>query len=463
MSDDAARRPTDPASGRAGAVPLPETHAGPAAPGAAPTDDMRARWSFLAEASDHLADSLDYETTLRTVAGLSLPLLGSWSIVDLCDADGTVRRLAIVHHDPEMQKLARQLEEGWPPQRDDPVGAASVVRTGTSELIARVPDDLLEKVARGPENRRLLGSLGIASLMTVPMRARGRILGAMTFLSSSPDRIFTESDLSLAEDLGRRCAVSIENARLHRDALALAESEAGRLRAEAADEVKAEFLSMLNHELRTPLNGIAGYLELLAMEVAGPLTSRQREYVDRIQAGERQMLRMVEDMLNFIRLYSQEIQYETVDFPLCQVVEDAAGAYRPTLEGKGLALRIDCPAEVRASADPAKVWQVLFNLLSNARKFTEPGGEVAVESAPSGENVVLRVRDTGCGIEPRKLGKIFDPFVQGDPALSRRAEGIGLGLAISRQLARGMGGDLTAETVSGEGSTFTLTLPAARA
>jgi signal transduction histidine kinase len=454
MDPDAARR-------EGGRTDAPADGAGAQASLPTRADDARARWSFLATASEHLADSLDYETTLRTVAGLSLPLLGSWSIVDLIEPDGDLRRLAIVHPDPGLQPLAQRLEDGWPPRRDDPVGPATVARTGVSELVATVADDLLVQSARGDENLRLLRSLGIASLMTVPMRARGRILGTMTFLSSSPERTFTQSDLSLAEDLGRRCGVSIENARLHRDALSLAASEAARLRAETADEAKAEFLSMLSHELRTPLNGIAGYLELLAMEVAGPLTSRQREYVDRIQTGERQLLRMIEDMLNFIRLYSQQIQYERVDFPLLQVVDDVTAAYRAPLEAKGLALHVVCPPSIRASADAAKVWQVLSNLLSNARKFTEPGGQVWVECESEGGMVRVWVHDTGCGMDAASLRKIFEPFFQADLSLTRSADGAGLGLAISRQLARGMDGDLTVETVWGEGSTFTLTLPAA--
>jgi signal transduction histidine kinase len=456
MDPDAVRlRPEGARTDASGGAPYAEASSPTA------VDDARARWSFLAAASEHLADSLDYETTLRTVAGLSVPLLGSWSIVDLVEPDGAIRRLAIVHPDPAMQALAQRLESGWPPQRDDPVGPATVARTGVAELVVTVPDELLVRVAGGDENLGLLRSLGIASLITVPMRARGRILGTMTFLSASPERTFTASDLSLAEDLGRRCGVSIENARLHRDTLALAESEAGRLRAEAENETKAEFLSMLSHELRTPLNGIAGYLELLSMEVAGPLTGRQRQYIDRIQTGERQLLRMIEDMLNFIRLYSQQVQYERVDFPLAGVVQDVAGSYRPALEAKGLALHVHCPPDLRANADAAKVWQVVSNLLSNARKFTEPGGQVWVECEADGDVVCVRVRDTGCGMDGASLRKIFDPFYQADLSLTRSADGAGLGLAISRQLARGMDGDLTVETVWGAGSTFTLTLPAA--
>lgn len=439
----------DPAQKRPPARPLSET------------EDAPSRWSFLAEASDCLADSLDYETTLRTVAGLSLPLLGSWSMVDLCEPDGSLRRLAIVHSDPEMQALALTLESTWPPQRDDPLGAPVVVRTGVAELIPHVPDALLVAVARSEDNLQMLRALGITSILTVPMRARGRTLGAMTFLSSG-ERAFHEPDVSLAEDLARRCAIAIDNARLHRQAMSLAEADAARHPSEVADQARSEFLTLLSHELRTPLNGIAGYLELLAMEIAGPLTARQREYLERLQAGERQLLRMVEDMLNFIRLYSNgEVLYDLHEFALLPVLENLEQAYRPALEAKGIALRMRCPDNLRARADPAKVWQVLFNLLSNARKFTEPGGVVSLECSDSGNRVLLRVRDTGRGIVPDRLEMVFEPYVQEETGLTRRADGLGLGLTVGRQLARGMDGDLRCESRPGKGSTFILSLPTA--
>jgi signal transduction histidine kinase len=425
------------------------------------SDDARQRWSFLAEASELLASTLDYESTLRTVAGLSVPLLESWSIVDLLNDDGSIRRLAIVHPDPDKQQIANELEAAWPPSREDPLGVPAVVRTGTSELISHVSDQLLVEVARGAENLGMLRELGIASIMTVPMRARGRIVGAMTFCSAFPNREFRDSDASLAEDLARRCAVAIDNARLHQNALRLAESEAARRQAEVSDRTKSEFLTLLSHELRTPLNGIAGYLELLAMEMAGPLTQRQRDYVDRVQAGERQLLRMVEDMLNFIRLYSGgEVSYDLDDVHLVTLVEDVATAYRPVLEAKDIELIVHCPVDLRAHVDSAKVWQILFNLLSNARKFTEPAGKVTLECTGDETKVLVTVEDTGCGIPPDKLEAIFEPFRQVDSGLNRRVEGLGLGLTVGRQLARGMGGDLTGSSADG-GCTFTLSLPAA--
>ncbi|MEX2582385.1 MAG: GAF domain-containing sensor histidine kinase [Gemmatimonadota bacterium] len=424
----------------------------------ADSETSRSRWAFLAEASRYLADSIEYETTLETVAALALPLLGSWSIVDLTDADGSVRRLTIVHPEADKQAIARELKSGWPPRRDDPMGVSVVARTGESEMMSDISDQFLTEIARDEDNLRRLQALGMTSVITVPMRARGRILGAITFVSSSASRRFSESDLSLAEDLASRCGLAIDNARLHRAATTLVEAERARLRAETADQVKTEFLRTVSHELRTPLNVMAGYLELLVMELAGPLSRMQRQYVERLQAGEEQLLRIVEDMLNFVRLHENEIVYELTDVALRSVVEDVSNAYSQGLIEKGLEFNMNCEPDVRAHADPAKVWQILVNLLSNARKFTDPGGTVTVDCTTVDGRPTLRVIDDGQGIPEDKRELIFEPFVQADSSLTRAAEGMGLGLSISRQLARDMGGDLTVTSVVGEGCTFELTL-----
>jgi hypothetical protein len=256
------------------------------------SDEVRRRWAFLAEASRCLADSLDYEMTIETVAGLALPLLGSWSIVDLTEPDGSISRLAIVHPDADKQEIARELKSGWPPRRDDPVGLSTVAQSGRSDLVDRITDDLLARVARNPQNLGRLRALGMTSVLTVPMAARGHVLGAITFISSAESRRFNDADISLATDLAHRCALAIDNARLHRTAQALVDTERARLAAEAADQIKSEFLATVSHEMRTPLNVIAGYLELLGMEIAGPLTKVQRNYVERIRSGEQQLLRI---------------------------------------------------------------------------------------------------------------------------------------------------------------------------
>lgn len=440
--------------------PLEPTDRGAPATFDTASDATRERWAFLAEASRCLADSLDYEETVETVAGLALPLLGSWSIVDITERRGSVRRLAIVHPDPEKQSVARALKAGWPPRREDPVGVSVVAQTGETAVVSDISEDFLERVARGPENLGHLRELGMTSLITVPMRARGRVVGAITFISSSRSRRFNDADVSLAEDLAERCALAIDNARLHRAAQTLAESERARLEARAASQVKSEFLATVSHELRTPINVMAGYLELLAMELAGPLTDQQRAYIGRTRAAEEQLLRIVEDMLNFVRLYEKEVEYDLTDVMVRRMVTDAVEAYRDGFDQKELELVVRCEADVRAYADPAKVWQILMNLLSNARKFTDPGGKVTVECTSEEEHAVIQVTDTGCGIPSEKLEAVFEPFLQVEASLTRTAEGMGLGLSISRHLARDMGGDLKVISPgTGKGGTFVLTLP----
>jgi GAF domain-containing protein len=192
-----------------------EHSAGPRPGWSAP--ELQGGTHFLAEASRLLADSLDYETTLATVAGLSLPYLGAWCIVDLC-LDDELRRAAVIHSDPGMQALARRLESGWPPARDDPFGVPRAVRTRETEVITPVTDEMLVQVSHSEENLSILRELGMGSLLVVPLLARGEVLGAITYVTPVEGRIHGERDVALAEDLAARCAIALDNARLHREA-----------------------------------------------------------------------------------------------------------------------------------------------------------------------------------------------------------------------------------------------------
>jgi GAF domain-containing protein len=206
------------------------------------------RARFLAEASRLLAQSLDYEATLETVAKLATPELGAWALVDLVEDDGAIRRLAVVHPDPSKQALARELERGYPPAVQDALGAPLVLRTREAELVPEVTDALLVAVARDPRHLEILRSLGIGSLMVVPMLARGHVVGCMTFVSADSERRYAADDLALADDLATRCALAVDNARLYRAAqqaraealAARRDAERGRGVAETAQAVADE-------------------------------------------------------------------------------------------------------------------------------------------------------------------------------------------------------------------------------
>jgi PAS domain S-box-containing protein len=490
----------------------------------AAAEEEARRLEFLAESSALLASSLDYETTLRNVARLAVERVADWCAVDLLDAGGTLRRVAVEHPDPERVALAKRLHEAYPPDPDAPAGVPHVIRTGTMEVVDRIPEALLEASACDAGHLRLLRELGLRSYVAAPLTARGETFGALLFVNAESGRAFTPSEVTLARDLARRAAVAIDNARLVeelRDSNARLEEQAVELEmqaeelqaqaahleelmaeaeaandelqtqseqlqqmtaeleaanahlqatndalaartgeAEQANRTKADFLATMSHELRTPLNAIFGYADLLELEVHGPVTDAQREALERIKRNQRHLLSLINDILNFAKLEAGRVELRIADVPLAETVAGMEALVEPQLRARGLAYeQAPCDPSVRVRGDRERLEQVLLNLLGNAIKFTEPGGRITVSTDAEGDRVRVRVRDTGCGIPPEKLDEIFDPFVQVDRRRGGESQqGVGLGLAISRELARAMGGDLAAASREGEGSVFTLTL-----
>jgi PAS domain S-box-containing protein len=238
------------------------------------------------------------------------------------------------------------------------------------------------------------------------------------------------------------------------------EADALRQAAEEANRAKSTFLAVMSHELRTPLNAIAGYVQLLEMGIHGPVTEAQTEALGRIARSQRHLLRLINDVLNLARIEAGRVDYAIEEVDLAAAAAAVAPMVEPQMAEKGISFALEVPTWLVALADGEKVQQVLLNLLGNAAKFTETGGEVRVTGARDGGRVLVRVADTGIGIPPGKLESVFQPFLQVDVSRTRAAQGTGLGLAISRDLAQGMGGDLVAESAPGKGSTFTLALPA---
>jgi len=411
---------------------------------------------FLAEVNAALSASLDYEATLGSLARIVVPQLADWCTVSTLEPDGSIRQLAVAHVDPAKVELARELESRYPTDPNAPTGVPNVLRTGKSELLAEIPDELLVAGTGHAGHLRIARELGLRSAMTVPLTARGRTLGALTLVSAKPGRRYGPADLALAEELGRRAGLAVDNARLYREA-------------ERANRAKAEFLAVMSHELRTPLNAIGGYAQLLEMGVRGSLTEDQQEDLRRIQRSQKHLLSLINDVLNFAKLEAGHVRFEIAAVPLAETLRDVDVLIEPQVRARGLhytrqvAAPTDHGAPLAVLADREKLQQVVLNLLANAVKFTPPGGEISVSCGPAAASgyVAVSVRDTGRGIPPDKLEAIFEPFVQVDRSTTRSGDGTGLGLAISRDLARAMGGDLVAESTLGAGSTFTLVLPRA--
>lgn len=416
------------------------------------------RAQYLAKTSRDLAMSLDESATRDTVRRLALPRPGSWGIVDVIESNGAIHRLAVVHPDPAKQALASRLEEQWPAKRSDTMSAASVVRSESPTVVTHESGAALMLAAHGEENLNILREIGFGSLLVVPLIVRARVQGAITFVSREGDPPFSSEEIALAVDLAARCALALDNARLYREADAL------RLVAELANKSKGEFLGSMSHELRTPLNAIGGFAELLDLGVQGPVTEKQHVALARIKANQQHLLTLITEILNFVRIESGRMEYRNAEVPMTQALADVAGMLSGAITEKGLI--VEGPhgeANAVAWADPDRVRQILVNLVMNAVKYTPVnGGTITLGCAAVGDVVLAQVADTGPGIPAEKLESIFEPFVQLTAGMADRRGGVGLGLAISRDLARAMNGDLTAESTVGVGSRFTLTLPLAR-
>lgn len=454
------------------------------------------RLEFFARIGPQLASSsLDYKTTLDTLARLAVPYLADWSAVDALDADGKLERIAVAHSDPTKIQLATELALRYPDDPNANYGVAHVIRTGRAELASEISDNLLERGGRDEEHLELIRSLGLRSYVIAPLAAQGQVYGAITLVHAESGRRFVDGDLPVMEELGRRAGLAVHNARLHRDALEanrLLELQATELEqqteeaqalteeleaqtaellqsaedlqrksdeASAANLAKSEFLASMSHELRTPLNAIAGYVELLEMGLRGPLTDEQRSDLERIRVSQHHLLALINDVLNFAKVDAGHVEFDLEPVPLDTILKDCEAMVLPQIHRKLISYTYEeCGESVIVSGDRDKVQQILLNLLSNAIKFTPEGGSLRASCDQNDTEGRVHITDTGIGIANDKLEAIFEPFIQIDRSLNQPGHGAGLGLAISRSLARGMGGDIVVTSEPGVGSTFTLTL-----
>jgi signal transduction histidine kinase len=294
-----------------------------------------------------------------------------------------------------------------------------------------------------------------AALIALPLTADGATLGGLS-LSFGSERGFGELERAFILTIGEQAAQAIDRARL------LESEREARAAAEEANRARTEFLSAMSHELRTPLNAIGGYVELLEMEVRGPITDAQRSDLERIRRAQAHLLRLISDILSFARIEAGRMEYTIVAVPIAPLIDEMEALIEPQLRSRGLSFVCEpCDPSVVARADRERTRQILLNLLVNAVKFTERGG-VTVTAGADGDAVRIAVADTGRGIPPERLESIFDPFVQVDRGLTPEGQqGVGLGLAISRTMAHEMGGSIVARSVEGGGSVFELTLPRA--
>ena len=397
------------------------------------------RLSILAEAGRALATPIDHASTLHTVAHVAIPHLADWAVVYLDRGDALA--VAEVAPDDGVRRIGIALEpdDSW----DHPIVRA--MRTGEGFVLDR---DRLT-----PAQRDAVAAT--AHVLVVPLVARGRSLGALLLgAATKPSR----DDIALAEELARRAGSALDIAELFESQRRTNErlSEAVE-RQQAADRKKDEFLAILGHELRNPLAPIVTALDLMAMS-GKPGFEREREVIRR-QAEH--LTRLVDDLLDISRVTSEKLQLKREPLELWSVIAHAIEVVSPLLEQRRHRLVVDvCRTELQVEADAVRLSQVFGNLLTNAAKYTEPGGKIAIRAMRRDGKIEVSVEDNGNGISQHLLPNIFEPFIQSDRTIDRAGGGLGLGLALVKSLTQLHGGSVVAQSDGpGRGSRFVVTLP----
>lgn len=419
------------------------------------TDSVRSRGA-LEEARDRAEQLYQFTTTLSlaptlvevadaAIAGCKIAFPGSvGTIITRLTSDGESLEILAV------SELPGQVFENW---RRFPVSLNSPL----AECVRKCETIVLESTdaweSAYPELVPLLADTGHRAQIIAPLVVAGDCIGAIG-IAFSEERRFTDEERQYAVSLGQQCAIAMERARLFE-----LEKQA-RNTAEKASSFKSAFLAGLSHELRTPLNAIGGYAELLEMGVQGPVTTEQKKSLDRIQASRRHLQGLIDALLELTRIEAGTVRYTIEPVSLSEIVATCEALTAPQRSAKNLKFRGSASLDdLIVLADAEKLRQIVLNLLTNAVKYTQDG-QIRLDVHAVDGMASLSVSDTGPGIPDDMLEVIFEPFVQLNQGVAPQS-GVGLGLAISRNLARGMGGDLTAVSTAGKGSTFTLTIPRA--
>jgi PAS domain S-box-containing protein len=402
------------------------------------------RTRFLARAAASLSSSLDYGSTVETLATLPVPFLADLCVVDLLER-GDIRCAAVAATTPDRRALVEATRLKFPAVTGGNHPAAVAMRGGTT-LYSECAPNAFAGFIHSEEHQAMAEAIGIRSLMVVPLVARGQTLGAMTFASADAARRYTQADVALASELADRAAVALDNARLYREL-----QESNRL--------KDEFLGTVSHELRTPLNAVLGWAQLLKRSGDDAVTTARA--IDAINRNAQAQAQLVEDLLDTSRVVSGKLHVQFSPTDVAEIVRTAVESFRPLARPRGTTLDLEIASALPpVLADASRLQQVIGNVLSNALKFTPPGGRIGVRVREAAATVEIEVSDTGVGIAPEFLPYVFDRFRQGDSTTTREHGGLGLGLSIARHLVELHGGAIRAASDGPQkGSTFTIVLP----
>jgi signal transduction histidine kinase len=388
----------------------------------------------------------DPDETLAAVAKAIVPDVADWCTVDLFE-DGAFRPVAVAHQDPARVALALDLQRRFPPEFHPERGLGRVVTTGEAELHPRIPLETLRASARSPEHGRILEEIGLRSAISVPLRSRGKVFGAITFILAESNRCYDELDFELAQELGLRAGIAVENARLYQAA-------------EAAARIRDAFLAVAGHELRTPITALGLQLQSLAGALEnGTFTQnfdRWKERVNKTVKHVGRLDRLVNELLDVSRISSGRHVLDREEVDLAALAVEVVDRHADEAARRISPLVVTPAGDTRGHWDRSRVDQIVTNLVENALKYGE-GKPIEVRVTGEADAVRLSIHDQGIGIEASAHARIFGRF---ERAVSERHyAGFGLGLWIVRELVEAHGGAVSFESAPNVGSTFHVVLP----
>jgi PAS domain S-box-containing protein len=397
---------------------------------------------ILARVSDDLAASLDPDAALKQLASRLVGNLADYCITYACDG-ADIRRLGLAHRDPSKVEAVEALCEAGPPTLEDKWGAGAVIRTGKAILTEEIPDRLVDESAQNERHRQAVRSLAPVSAIIVPLRARGRTLGAIALVTdAASQRHYDQDDLKLARELASRAALLVDNARLY-------------AQARAAVRARDDMIAVVSHDLRSPLQSISSAATLLEFETQGSSASRSLEA---IKLASSQMDRLLQDLLDLSLIDAGQLTVTRELTDAATLIDEARTMFEPLAREK--AVRLVCriePGLPQIRIDRNRMQQVLANLLGNALKFVPAAGEIVLSAGLQANRLRIAVSDTGPGIAEDDLPKVFDRFWRAD---RRKERGVGLGLTVAQGIVLAHGGQIGVESSKGEGSTFSILLDA---
>ena len=400
--------------------------------------------NFLASASTTLAALADRQSALQQAARLPVPFLADWCVVYVVDEQGAIDYHAHAHRELQKEVLLAKMLSKFPLDWSSNTATVRALRTGRPQLMDQLPEPLLGSLTQSEEHREMVRVLGPQAVISVPLKIREKTIGVIGLVSCDRNRKYGQREVELAESLAVRVAVSVDNARLFH-----AVKEASRQ--------KDEFLAMLAHELRNPLAAIK-YAVTIGQMSPSDSPVETFEVIDRQTQN---LAHLIEDLLDVSRISRDKVTLRKVPVDVSSIINGAATTVRPLIEDRKHDLILELPTEpMCVFADPTRAEQIVMNLLTNAAKYTKNGGRVIIRATSEENTAVIEVIDTGVGLPPELLNRVFDLFAQADRTLDRSEGGLGIGLTVAQKLAEMHGGEIMAFSEGlGKGSKFTVRLP----